>query len=212
MQGRHRESSAPPERDLRRVGARAVRGREHRPGAPRDDEGGRARRGEGAVPGHRQGHRERPQEHLDARDDDRARRSQVPHEGRRSTRSRRSSSPSSTTRREAEQRRRASAHARGDDEIVIPRVYHSLSTKRVLTAELHRRRRTTRRSARTRRRKSATPRAPTIWRFMFRSLFEHGVLYADPHPGNYRFLGGGKVAFLDFGCVQGAAARTRSRA
>jgi hypothetical protein len=26
------------------------------------------------------------------------------------------------------------------------------------------------------------------------------MLYADPHPGNYRFLGGGRVAFLDFGC------------
>ena len=37
--------------------------------------------------------------------------------------------------------------------------------------------------------------AATIWRFMFRSLFKHGILYADPHPGNYRFLGAGKVAF-----------------
>jgi predicted unusual protein kinase regulating ubiquinone biosynthesis (AarF/ABC1/UbiB family) len=42
----------------------------------------------------------------------------------------------------------------------------------------------------------------TIWRFMFRALFRHGILYADPHPGNYRFLGDGKVAFLDFGCVK----------
>src|SRR5205823_6572252 len=40
----------------------------------------------------------------------------------------------------------------------------------------------------------------TIWRFMFRALYKHGLLYADPHPGNYRFLGGGRVAFLDFGC------------
>jgi hypothetical protein len=37
---------------------------------------------------------------------------------------------------------------------------------------------------------------------MFRALFAHGVLYADPHPGNYRFLGGGRVAFLDYGCVK----------
>jgi len=35
---------------------------------------------------------------------------------------------------------------------------------------------------------------------MFRALWRHGLLYADPHPGNYRFLGGGRVAFLDFGC------------
>jgi hypothetical protein len=37
---------------------------------------------------------------------------------------------------------------------------------------------------------------------MFRALFKHGILYADPHPGNYRFLGGGRVGFLDFGCVK----------
>jgi ABC1 atypical kinase-like domain len=42
----------------------------------------------------------------------------------------------------------------------------------------------------------------TIWRFMFGSLYRHGALYADPHPGNYRFLGDGRVAFLDFGCVK----------
>jgi predicted unusual protein kinase regulating ubiquinone biosynthesis (AarF/ABC1/UbiB family) len=42
----------------------------------------------------------------------------------------------------------------------------------------------------------------TIWQFMFRSMLRYGILYADPHPGNYRFLGQGRVAFLDFGCVK----------
>jgi predicted unusual protein kinase regulating ubiquinone biosynthesis (AarF/ABC1/UbiB family) len=89
----------------------------------------------------------------------------------------------------------------GDDDIVIPRIFHSLSTKRVITLEMiggvdyatfc----------------KDASPEdrnktSATIWRFMFRALFKHGILYADPHPGNYRFLGDGKVAFLDFGCVK----------
>jgi predicted unusual protein kinase regulating ubiquinone biosynthesis (AarF/ABC1/UbiB family) len=41
-----------------------------------------------------------------------------------------------------------------------------------------------------------------IWTFTFRSLLKHGHLYADPHPGNYRFLEDGRVAFLDFGCVK----------
>jgi predicted unusual protein kinase regulating ubiquinone biosynthesis (AarF/ABC1/UbiB family) len=86
-------------------------------------------------------------------------------------------------------------------DVVIPRVYHSLSTRRVLTAELI----------------GGTPYQEfcesasqderdqaglTIWQFMFRSMLRHGILYADPHPGNYRFLGQGKVAFLDFGCVK----------
>jgi predicted unusual protein kinase regulating ubiquinone biosynthesis (AarF/ABC1/UbiB family) len=88
---------------------------------------------------------------------------------------------------------------RGDDEIVIPRIFHSLSTKRVLTLELiggddyatfcAQASQSDRNAA-----------GLTLARFMFRALYRHGLLYADPHPGNYRFLGGGRVAFLDFGC------------
>jgi predicted unusual protein kinase regulating ubiquinone biosynthesis (AarF/ABC1/UbiB family) len=87
----------------------------------------------------------------------------------------------------------------GDAEVVIPRVHHSLSTKRVLTLELvggcdyatfcEQAPQEDRDAA-----------GRTLTRFMFRALWGHGLLYADPHPGNYRFLGGGRVAFLDFGC------------
>jgi predicted unusual protein kinase regulating ubiquinone biosynthesis (AarF/ABC1/UbiB family) len=90
---------------------------------------------------------------------------------------------------------------RGDDAIVIPKVHHSLSTRRVLTCELiggeDYAAFTARASPEERNGASAT-----IWRFMFRALFKHGWLYADPHPGNYRFLGGERVAFLDFGCMK----------
>ena len=89
----------------------------------------------------------------------------------------------------------------GDDDIVIAKVFHALSTRRVLTCEMiggvdYA---TFCREASVEDRNAASA---TIWRFMFRSLFKHGWLYADPHPGNYRFLGGGKIAFLDFGCVK----------
>ncbi len=87
----------------------------------------------------------------------------------------------------------------GDDDVVIPRVLHSLSTRRVLTMELmggedfatfaDRAPQSERNAA-----------GETLARFMFRALWRHGLLYADPHPGNYRFLGGARVAFLDFGC------------
>lgn len=86
-------------------------------------------------------------------------------------------------------------------QVVIPRVYHSLSTCRVLTTELlggmsyhefcQRADQAERNAA-----------GVTIWTFMMRSLFRYGVMYADPHPGNYRFFGGGKVGFLDFGCIK----------
>lgn len=104
-------------------------------------------------------------------------------------------------RREADNAEKFRTMHEGDDDIVIPKIFHSLSSKRVLTAELiggvdY----ATFCANATQEERNAT--SATIWRFMFRALFKHGVLYADPHPGNYRFLGGGKVAFLDFGCVK----------
>ena len=44
--------------------------------------------------------------------------------------------------------------------------------------------------------------AETIYRFVFRSLYEAHAFNGDPHPGNYLFGGGGRVTFLDFGLVK----------
>jgi predicted unusual protein kinase regulating ubiquinone biosynthesis (AarF/ABC1/UbiB family) len=89
----------------------------------------------------------------------------------------------------------------GDTQIVIPRVHHALSTRRVLTCDLmggidH----ATFAAEATKDDRDAA--GETLARFMYRALYKHGLLYADPHPGNYRFLGGGRVAFLDFGCAK----------
>ena len=88
-----------------------------------------------------------------------------------------------------------------DPSILVPRVIHSLSTKRVLVLELvggvdYA---TFCENAPTADRNAA---GETLVRFMYRALYRHGLLYADPHPGNYRFLGGPRVAFLDFGCAK----------
>lgn len=88
-----------------------------------------------------------------------------------------------------------------DPQVVIPRVFHSLSARRVLTCEFidGMDYGTFCETASQDERNAA---GQTIGRFMFRALYRHGLLYADPHPGNYRFLGGGRVAFLDFGCAK----------
>jgi predicted unusual protein kinase regulating ubiquinone biosynthesis (AarF/ABC1/UbiB family) len=44
--------------------------------------------------------------------------------------------------------------------------------------------------------------AETLWRFVFKGNLSLGMFNADPHPGNYFFQEGGKVAFVDYGCVQ----------
>ncbi len=94
-----------------------------------------------------------------------------------------------------------------DPSIVIPRVYHAYTTKRVIVTEFldgidYQ---TFTQTAPWSQRHVATK---TIWKFMFRSLYEWGTLYADPHPGNYRFIvdpndrDDVRVGFLDFGCVR----------
>ena len=41
----------------------------------------------------------------------------------------------------------------------------------------------------------------TIARFVYTSLYDHGVINVDTHPGNFLFHEDGRVTFLDFGCV-----------
>ncbi len=41
-----------------------------------------------------------------------------------------------------------------------------------------------------------------IFRFFFGSLYRNAHFSGDPHPGNFRFLEDGRVAFLDFGMTK----------
>lgn len=101
---------------------------------------------------------------------------------------------------EAERLRMFAGFHRGDHQILLPRVHASHSTRRVLTTDFmiggdfdlacagsEQERRTW---------------AQTLWRFVFKSNLAHRHFNADPHPGNFMFQDGGKVVFLDFGCVQ----------
>jgi predicted unusual protein kinase regulating ubiquinone biosynthesis (AarF/ABC1/UbiB family) len=44
--------------------------------------------------------------------------------------------------------------------------------------------------------------AETMWRYVFKGNLVGEMFNADPHPGNYLFQEDGKVAFLDYGCIQ----------
>lgn len=88
----------------------------------------------------------------------------------------------------------------GDPTIEIPGVILDKTTKAVLTTSFVR--------GATLDEASAAPEAEreaycrTLWRFVYKGTAVGGMFNADPHPGNYFFLPGGRVAFLDFGCVQ----------
>jgi predicted unusual protein kinase regulating ubiquinone biosynthesis (AarF/ABC1/UbiB family) len=88
-----------------------------------------------------------------------------------------------------------------DPDVYVPRVHHSLTTRRVLTLEYVGGRGYADFAANASQ-EERNRAGLTIWRFTFRSMLKYGMLYADPHPGNYRFLDDGRVAFLDFGCVK----------
>jgi predicted unusual protein kinase regulating ubiquinone biosynthesis (AarF/ABC1/UbiB family) len=87
----------------------------------------------------------------------------------------------------------------GDPAIVVPAPVRDRSTARVLTME--------------RLDGEPLPRAVfeeeetrahvarTIFRFAWGAPILHGIFNADPHPGNYLVLDGGKVGFVDFGAV-----------
>ena len=44
-----------------------------------------------------------------------------------------------------------------------------------------------------------------VFRFFFGSLYRNGHFSGDPHPGNYRLMPDGRVAFIDFGMTKRAA-------
>ncbi len=51
----------------------------------------------------------------------------------------------------------------------------------------------------------------TVLRFFLGSLYRFGQFSGDPHPGNFRLMGDGRVAFLDFGMTK-TVARSRIEA
>ncbi len=103
-------------------------------------------------------------------------------------------------RREADNQRLFAAYYDGHPTIVIPQVVAELSTRRVVTSELADGARFAELAGWSQHEKDLA--AETIYRFVFRSLYELHAFNGDPHPGNYLFQGGGRVTFLDFGLVR----------
>jgi predicted unusual protein kinase regulating ubiquinone biosynthesis (AarF/ABC1/UbiB family) len=103
------------------------------------------------------------------------------------------------TREAANQERFMHLHA-GDPDIWIPAVVRERSSRRVLCTELAYGRTLEEASTWPDRERARIARA--LWRFAYKSILVGGVFNADPHPGNYLFNHGGKIAFLDFGCIE----------
>src|SRR5262252_4388768 len=103
-------------------------------------------------------------------------------------------------RREAANQRLLAAYYDGHPTIHIPRIIGGLSGRRVVTSELSDGARFAELASWPQEERDLA--AETIYRFVFRSLYEAHAFNGDPHPGNYLFHGGGRVTFLDFGLVK----------
>ncbi len=118
----------------------------------------------------------------------------------------------------------AAAFARclaGDPDVVVPVVHPERSSRRVLVLEhLAGERLVDYLDACEQRGAGGARDRDRLFEILIRSfcaqVLEHGLLHADPHPGNFLVLsgdGGPRLALLDFGCVQAySAARRRAYA
>ncbi|MGD0685060.1 MAG: AarF/ABC1/UbiB kinase family protein [Streptosporangiaceae bacterium] len=103
-------------------------------------------------------------------------------------------------RREAGNQRLLAAYYDGHPTIHVPAIISELSTRRMVTSELSGGARFAEAASWPQRERDLA--AETIYRFVFRSLYEVRAFNGDPHPGNYLFHRGGRVTFLDFGLVK----------
>jgi predicted unusual protein kinase regulating ubiquinone biosynthesis (AarF/ABC1/UbiB family) len=103
-------------------------------------------------------------------------------------------------RREADNQRLLHDYFDGHPTISVPAIVPELSTRRVVTSELVTGARFAELADWSQEERDLA--GETLYRFVFRSLYEVHAFNGDPHPGNYLFHGGGKVTFLDFGMVK----------
>ena len=103
-------------------------------------------------------------------------------------------------RHEAASQRLMAAYYDGHPTIAVPRIIDGLSTRRIMVSELSGAVRFAELAGWPQHERDLA--AETIYRFVFRSLYDVRAFKGDPHPGNYLFQRGGRVTFLDFGLVR----------
>jgi predicted unusual protein kinase regulating ubiquinone biosynthesis (AarF/ABC1/UbiB family) len=89
-----------------------------------------------------------------------------------------------------------------NENIIIPQVYPELSSEKVLTTSFLEGLDFETYLLANPSQKSRDAYAQLIFDSFFHSLYELKRIHADPNPGNFLFLKGGKLGLIDFGCVK----------
>ncbi len=112
---------------------------------------------------------------------------------------------------EAENLQRFRHHLRGFPRLWIPLPHWDYTSRRVLTMDLVDGTRIDRISGLRRTEQSMTPLAQELLCGYLDQIFVHGEIHADPHPGNLRVTGDGRLAIYDLGMVANLTPRHRDR-
>ncbi len=96
---------------------------------------------------------------------------------------------------------RIKADLASDSNVCVPRVFPELSTLRVLTLEYLEGEKLSHLRLHPLELEVGAKLASNIALCLLKQIFEHGVYHADPHPGNFIVMAGGRVGLIDFGNV-----------
>lgn len=86
--------------------------------------------------------------------------------------------------------------------IVIPKVYPTLSTEKVLTTEYLEGQSFTAFLASSPSQEKRNHYAQLLFESFFYGLYDLQKIHADPNPGNFLFMPKGKLGMIDFGCIK----------
>lgn len=89
-----------------------------------------------------------------------------------------------------------------DRSVVVPRVFEELCAESVLVTEWVEAEPLDRWIDRGPSQRERDEVGGALYRFWLRTLYEHGLFHADPHPGNIGVLEDGRVVVYDYGCVR----------
>jgi len=87
-------------------------------------------------------------------------------------------------------------------DIVIPKVYHNLTTKTVLTTSFIQGDSFEQFLAKNPTQKERNHYAQLIFDSFFMGMYYLKKVHADPNPGNFIFMSDGKLGLIDFGCIK----------
>jgi predicted unusual protein kinase regulating ubiquinone biosynthesis (AarF/ABC1/UbiB family) len=90
----------------------------------------------------------------------------------------------------------------GDDDVIVPRIYHDLSSRRVLTMELLDGIRVTDVAAMEQAGIDKHAVAQKLIEIFTEQILRDGFFHADPHPGNILVRPGPRIVLLDFGLAK----------